>query len=96
MIALPQGFRLRPMRAEDIFDVHVLEESIFPTPWSANSYTFEVDHNPASDPWVAVTDHPDEQALLVGYVISWLLEDEVHIANIAVAPHFRRQGLGLC
>lgn len=85
-----QKFRLRAMRREDIVQVHALEERIFPTPWSLRSYEFELERNPASEQWVIETG--DQQ--IAAYLICWLLGDEVHIANIAVAPEFRRLGLG--
>ncbi len=30
----------------------------------------------------------------VGFIVTWHIVDEVHIANLAVHPAFRRQGLG--
>jgi ribosomal-protein-alanine N-acetyltransferase len=87
-------FKLRPMRGEDIEQVHALETRIFPTPWSLNSYLFELERNPASEQWVIETwaDHDEWQ--IVGYSVCWKLGDELHIANLAVAPDFRKQGLG--
>jgi len=85
--------RLRKMRSEDVAAVHALELAIFPTPWSLNSYEFEVSENQASEPWVAEVRREDGEAVIAGYVVPWLLLDEVHIANIAVAPLFRRKGL---
>lgn len=83
---------IRPMRLEDIDRVHALEMAIFPTPWSRNSYVFEIEQNSASHQWV-VESQPDGQ--IAAYLVGWLLGgDELHIANIAVALGFRRQGLG--
>lgn len=85
------SFLLRSMQREDLEAVLALEEEIFPTPWSLNSYTFELERNPASELWVVEAEHSAE---IAAYLVSWLLVDEVHIANIAVAPNYRRQGLG--
>lgn len=87
------GFRLRPMRSEDVPEVHALEEDIFPTPWSLKSYRFEVEHNPASEPLVVEARDGRSGVSIAAYIVPWLLVDEVHIANIAVAPRFRRLGL---
>ncbi|QYK51256.1 MAG: ribosomal protein S18-alanine N-acetyltransferase [Anaerolineales bacterium] len=85
-------FIIRPMRLEDIEPVHALEVAIFPTPWSLNSYLFELQQNSASHQWVAEA-QPGGQ--IAAYVVCWLLGgDELHIANIAVAPAHRRHGLG--
>ncbi|MEX1070999.1 MAG: ribosomal protein S18-alanine N-acetyltransferase [Anaerolineales bacterium] len=89
-----EKFRLRAMRSADIKQVHVLEERIFPTPWSLNSYQFELERNPASEQWVIETLTENEVWQVVAYSVCWLLGDEVHIANIAVDPDFRRQGFG--
>lgn len=86
-----QTFKLRPMRRADLAQVHALEEIIFPTPWSMNSYEFELERNPASEQWVI---EADGEAKVAAYAVCWLLGDELHIANLAVAAEFRRVGLG--
>lgn len=80
------------MRLADLDEVHRLETRIFPTPWSIKSYQFEVEHNQASDPWLAQLVEK-EAARIVGYIVPWILVDEVHIANIAVDPEFRQRGI---
>lgn len=86
-------FHLRSMRSEDIAEVHALEEHIFPTPWSINSYQFEVEQNKASKPWIIETENELGEGCIAGYIVPWLLVDELHIANIAVSPLYRRLGL---
>lgn len=88
------NFSLRPMRVRDIHEVHALEERIFPTPWSQESYHFEVTRNPNSKPWVVLAENQQGHSSIVAYIIPWLFVDELHIANIAVAPQYRRLGLG--
>lgn len=80
------------MRLADLDEVHRLEMRIFPTPWSIKSYRFEVEHNQASDPWLAQLVEK-EAGRIVGYIVPWMLVDEVHIANIAVDPEFRQRGI---
>lgn len=82
-------FNLRPMCATDLEPVHQLDELIFPTPWSLNSYKFELEQNTASHQWVIETD-----GLVAAFIVCWYLGDEVHIANLAVSPQFRRMHLG--
>lgn len=82
------------MELRDVPAVHRLEELIFPTPWSLNSYMFELEQNPASHQWVAEARGPHGPEI-AAYAVCWLLGgDEFHIANIAVAPGYRRTGLG--
>lgn len=87
-------FKLRAMRRDDIEQVHALETRIFPTPWSLNSYQFELERNPASEQWVIETWAKHDEWQIVAYSVCWKLGDELHIANLAVAPDFRQQGLG--
>jgi ribosomal-protein-alanine N-acetyltransferase len=89
-----QVFKLRAMRREDIEQVHALETIIFPTPWSLNSYLFELERNTASEQWVIETWAEHDEWQVVAYSVCWKLVDELHIANLAVAPDFRKQGLG--
>jgi [ribosomal protein S18]-alanine N-acetyltransferase len=85
-------FRLRAMQRTDLVQVHALEERIFPTPWSKKSYQFELERNSVSEQWVIETGH-EEDSEIVAYTVCWKLGDEIHIANLAVAPEFRRLGL---
>jgi ribosomal-protein-alanine N-acetyltransferase len=87
-------FKLRRMRSSDIDQVFALEERIFPTPWTRKSYEFELERNPASEQWVIEAWAEHEEWIIVAYSVCWQLGDELHIANIAVAPKFRRRGLG--
>jgi ribosomal-protein-alanine N-acetyltransferase len=87
-------FRLRRMRGNDIDQVHALEERIFPTPWSRRSYEFELERNPASEQWVIESWVEHEEWIVVAYSVCWQLGDELHVANLAVTPKFRRRGLG--
>ncbi len=84
----------RPMRLADAPSVHALEQSIFPTPWSLKSIRFEVENDQTSDPWVALDVDNAGEEKLVGYLVAWRLVDELHIANIAVHPDYRRRGIG--
>jgi ribosomal-protein-alanine N-acetyltransferase len=87
-------YKLRRMRSTDIDQVHALEERIFPTPWTRKSYEFEVERNPASEQWVIETWAEHDEWIVVAYTVCWKLGDELHIANLAVSPKFRRRGLG--
>ena len=85
------GFRA--MQIADLDDVHRLESKIFPTPWSLKSYRFEIESNHVSDPWVAFIEE-SSPVRIIGYIVAWMLVNEVHIANIAVDPVFRKKGIG--
>jgi ribosomal-protein-alanine N-acetyltransferase len=81
---------LRPMTLEDLPQITALDQICFSLPWPENSYRFELTQNPASSCWVAAL--PD--GLILGMLVMWLIEDEAHIATIAIHPDYRRVGLG--
>ncbi|MFN2232687.1 MAG: ribosomal protein S18-alanine N-acetyltransferase [Anaerolineales bacterium] len=79
---------IRRMRIEDLPQVQSIEELSFPTPWSPNAFRFELLENPNSHCWVA-----EFGELLAGFIVCWLIVDEMHIASIAVHPKFRGKGI---
>jgi [ribosomal protein S18]-alanine N-acetyltransferase len=81
---------IRPMTLADLPQVGALDRACFTLPWPENSYRFELTQNPASRCWVVVA-APDE---VIGVLVMWLIEDEAHIATIAIRPDYRGQGLG--
>lgn len=86
--------RLRPMRPEDIPQVHAIDRLSFSLPWPERSYRFEVNENSHASCWVA--EMPVEQGgwRIVAMMVTWVIIDEAHIATIAVHPDFRRLGIG--
>jgi ribosomal-protein-alanine N-acetyltransferase len=86
-------FTLREMRLDDIEEIHAMEMRIFPTPWALSSYRFEVEKNRASTPLLIETINVNGESQIAAYIVTWLLVDEMHIANIAVDSDFRRMGL---
>ncbi|MFB3906827.1 MAG: ribosomal protein S18-alanine N-acetyltransferase [Candidatus Eisenbacteria bacterium] len=75
------------MEAGDLEEVAALEKVCFRDPWSLGSFQAELSAAPVS--WCSVL-RLDEK--LAGYMIAWFVEDEAHLANIAVAPWGRRRG----
>ncbi len=80
---------IRPMRTLDLDRVCAIEEEIFPMPWSRTSFEDELAGNKCAFPWVA-----EKAGDVVAYLVSWLVEDELHIGNIAVAPSLQGEGVG--
>ncbi|MFH1689007.1 MAG: ribosomal protein S18-alanine N-acetyltransferase [Candidatus Eisenbacteria bacterium] len=81
--------RIRSMMARDIQRVCEIEEEVFPMPWSRASFEEELAPGKCAFPWVAEKDSD-----VVAYMISWLVEDELHVGNIAVAPSLQGTGIG--
>lgn len=84
--------RVRPMAAEDLLQVHAIDQKSFSSPWALKHFRYEMEENPASHQWVAEIKSGDgSTTIITGAIVVWLLVDEIHIATIAVDPSFRRR-----
>ena len=72
-------------------EVLAIERMSYTNPWVEDAFRHEVEQNAFSRPRVAVT--VEQPHAVVGYCVSWLVFDEVHIQNLAVHPRHRRFGL---
>lgn len=82
--------KIELMRIEDLEAVLEIEEASFPTPWSRNSFLYELTENQRAIYLVA----KNEFNKVVGYIGVWVVFDEGHITNLAAHPLYRRQGVG--
>ena len=80
---------IRRMRREDLETIADIEEATFATPWSRDSFRKELEENRVARYLVA-----DLDGQVVGYAGAWIVMDESHITNIAVAEAYRGQGIG--
>ncbi len=87
----PTDLGFRRMRDGDVARVVEIERSAFAQPWSEELIRREMLHE-----WSTVLlacrgqgDGPRGE-LIVGFVIYWLVHDELHVLNVAVAPEARR------
>lgn len=51
-------------------------------------------HRPFTRAWAARVPAFEANETWVGYVMTWLVADELHILNVATDPRFRRRGVG--
>ncbi len=79
---------VRPMTKRDVPRVYEIEVQSFRSPWSKLSLLGEL-HNDVARYYVG-----EEEGRVVGYGGMWLLFDEAHITNIAIAPEKRGEHLG--
>lgn len=88
-LPLPTPYYLRRMETADVPAVMTIEQVAKTSPWTAGAYQTEVDNPQYSLPMVlwAGTD-------IAGYMVSWLIVDEVQIATIVTAENWRGRGLG--
>ncbi|HWQ58700.1 MAG TPA: ribosomal protein S18-alanine N-acetyltransferase [Clostridia bacterium] len=79
---------IRPMREGDVDRIAALEKLCFRTPWSRNAIADEL-KNAAAHYLVC-----EREGLVIAYAGMWVVLDEAHITNVAVALEYRGQGLG--
>lgn len=72
-------------------EVWAIESASFSNPWRKTAFIGEIHNPPISHPYVIV--HSSEKRV-IGYIIYWLLQEEVQISNIAIHPDYRRMGIG--
>lgn len=84
--------RFRPMRPQDLDRIVAIEKEGFLHPWSSELLEREMSHA-WSHVLVAVEEGPTAE-WLVGYVVFWLVHDEVHVLNLGTAVEARRRGIG--
>jgi ribosomal-protein-alanine N-acetyltransferase len=83
--------RFRRMLPADLARVVEIEKDVFRHPWSPQLLERELSHA-WSTVLLAVEDRPCGE--VVGFVVFWLVHDEVHVLNIATAVEARRRGVG--
>ena len=79
---------IQSMQPEDVDEVVKIEQHSFSDPWSKHNFMAEL-NLPFSWVWAAKIKNR-----LAGYCCCWEIEEELQIANLAVHPEFRNQGIG--
>ena len=85
-------FVIRQMTHEDMPAVIALEQAAFRNPWSPELLRRELEHD-----WSTILlveePQPGGGRMLLGLAIFWIVQDEVHVLNVATAPEHRRRGV---
>ena len=79
----------RKMTHEDVPAVHAIEVACFPTPWTMDSFYYELEENQFSHYLVA-----EEDGVIIGFCGMWLTIDAAQITNVAVVESARGRGIG--
>jgi ribosomal-protein-alanine N-acetyltransferase len=80
---------MRSMRVDDLDQVLAIETESFVEPWTRENFVQEIEYPSGSELTVATIDDA-----IVGYSVTWYLEHEVHLANVAVKSGYRERGIG--
>lgn len=75
---------------DNVFEVWELEKICFDDPWELKAFTSELNNHIS----VYFAARDEESRKIVGYAGVWMMYDCANITNIAVAPDYRREGLG--
>jgi ribosomal-protein-alanine N-acetyltransferase len=86
---MSEEIRVRQAKLYDVPAMARIERDSFGAPWSAEEITKDV--TAGGNVYVAVAECGDEKA---GYGEIRMVAGEAQIYNIAVAPEFRREGIG--
>lgn len=90
MSALPQGAaKRRAMQPADLERVLAIEQAVYGFPWSRGNF---VDSLAGGHLCELLVDADD---MLIGYYVAMPGVDEMHLLNLAVAPHRQRRGHAL-
>lgn len=79
--------RLSPLEERHFSEIVAVERASQSSPWAEASFRNELGH----DRGVFVV--AEDPSGVIGYVVAWIIVDELHIINIAVHPDRRREGI---
>jgi len=80
--------RIEPLAEAHVAEVVRLERVCFTDPWSAGAFLEEIRRDSAQSHLRVLI----QDGAVRAYSIAWFVADEGHLANLAVAPGYRRQG----
>jgi ribosomal-protein-alanine N-acetyltransferase len=88
----PVGLAFRRVEPGDLPRLLEIERAGFLHPWSEAQLAAEL-KNAWSVQLLAVEPDPDGRERALGYVIVWVVHDELHVLNVATDPVHRRRGV---
>ncbi len=79
----------RRMREADLPRVMEIEQAAFAQPWTEELVRRELGHDFST----VLLATEGAEGPVAGFAIAWLVHDELHVLNVAVAPEARRRGV---
>lgn len=90
--AIFRPYSVEPMRERDLAGVVEIEETSGLNRWGYDAYHREVFTNPNSV--MIVARNLLHGPAVIGFVAGWIVEDDLHINNLASHRDYRRMGVG--
>ncbi|NOY86832.1 MAG: ribosomal protein S18-alanine N-acetyltransferase [Deltaproteobacteria bacterium] len=81
-------YQVYPMSPSDLDRIVQIEELSFTHPWTWDQFLEELNRQPFARCLVSALDQK-----VCGYIMAWLIVDELHITNLAVDPSVRGRGV---
>jgi len=78
------------MVSDDVPAVYAIELATFPTPWTLDSFYYEVHENQYAHYVLAI----EEEDHIIGFCGMWMVVDAAQITNVAVIESARGRGIG--
>ena len=88
---MTQELSIRRAGLADITAIWAIEKVSFPTPWSRWSFLAELGHG--NSHILVAGPAPPLTWQTWGYLIFWVVAEEMHILNLAIHPDYRRRGI---
>lgn len=82
---------VRQMTRDDLPAVMAIQQVAFTNPWSLDMMSKELTQDWST---VLLIEETGAHEPLRGFAVFWLVADEMHVLNVAVAGEHRRKGLG--
>jgi [ribosomal protein S18]-alanine N-acetyltransferase len=79
---------ITPVGTEAVAGLLEIENQCFRNPWSKHHFTSAI-NSPQMHVWVY-----QQKISMAGYIVLYIIEDVLVIANLAVSPDHRRKGIG--
>lgn len=80
--------RIRPLGLKDLDEVLLIEECSFRPPWSRSTFLSELEEK--NRHYIVA----EKEGKIIGYAGLYYFFEEGHITTMAVAPDWRRKGVG--
>ena len=77
------------MTPDDVEAVYAIEQATFPTPWTLDSFHYEMRENQYAYYILA-----EDETGIIGFCGMWLVIDAAQITNVAVVESVRGKGIG--
>ena len=90
---LRESLSFRLMTVDDLDVVQELDRQSFTNPWPEGAFKYELFESQNSRCWVAEIKQ-NQQSMVIGSAVLWIILDEAHIATLAVDPNYRGHGIG--